>query len=198
MGNFRRRLMMQKSGIVLPEGYTRLEYASNAKASWAQYRDRLVTNYTFLKDDSLDIVVRRRDSSPFMGGYMFKPDWYSETADYWYLFGTRYSNITYLKDTWLHYKYENHILTEDVSGLKLSARTSEEYSSYKFAIFGSSASPYHANCDIASVKISNADGPVMDLIPALRQSDNIVGMFDLISNSFFESEDGILVAGPEV
>lgn len=47
-------------------------------------------------------------------------------------------------------------------------------------------------------RISDSNGLVMDLVPAKRDSDGVVGMLDLVSGTFYTSADEPFIAGEEI
>ena len=54
-------------------------------------------------------------------------------------------------------------------------------------------------CKISEFEITENGTPVQKLVPAKRNSDNAIGMYDMISDTFFENAGtGEFIAGPEV
>ena len=50
-----------------------------------------------------------------------------------------------------------------------------------------------------SVKISNNAEIVRNYVPAKRNSDNVIGMYDKVTNTFFTNQgSGTFIAGPEI
>lgn len=53
-------------------------------------------------------------------------------------------------------------------------------------------------CRCLRFKISNADGVVMELLPHKRNSDGAIGLLDIVSGTFYQSESESFIAGSEI
>jgi len=66
-------------------------------------------------------------------------------------------------------------------------------------LFGYNSSNVHSNLRIYSCKIYDGQNLIRDFIPCCRESDNTVGMYDLINDIFYSSKSrNNFIAGPEI
>ncbi|MBR6837984.1 MAG: hypothetical protein IKM94_00220 [Alphaproteobacteria bacterium] len=82
---------------------------------------------------------------------------------------------------------------------KTETYTSNILSAYLFARNNANTAGNFSSSRIFSFNIVQDDVEVINLIPAKRNSDNVVGMYDTVSGRFFTNAgSGTFVAGPEV
>ena len=67
-----------------------------------------------------------------------------------------------------------------------------------FTIFGSHSGSYKSSFSLYDLSITKNSVEIMHLVPAVRNSDNVAGLLDLVGNTFYEPTGGALVAGPDV
>ena len=73
------------------------------------------------------------------------------------------------------------------------------YNNKKISLLGSAVIYRRIKAKLYSIKLYNNDNVVFDGIPARRKSDNVIGLYDTVTNTFFTNAGtGIFVAGPDV
>lgn len=107
------------------------------------------------------------------------------------------------------YKFTDSLLTvADFSGNILASKNKSTYTppsisnNFTMYLFKRHSLISSEKCGLFKVyycKISNNGNPVLNLIPVKRVSDNVVCMYDTISDTYFENiGTGNFVAGPEL
>lgn len=66
----------------------------------------------------------------------------------------------------------------------------------RFRLFG--ARNQHAGMKVWYFQLYDGESLVRDLIPCYRKADDVIGMYDLISNAFYVSSVGTFTKGPNV
>lgn len=200
MSHFRRRLMMQRKASILPAGYTQLEYIER-DADNQGYIDtgiKMVPTYSMILDFKPMKYIPVPNSPGFWGGYYFCLGMAS--AEY-KLFPFRknipisYSQSLMPIGTWQSAILDNQCITMAGETYTVSS-TNDIYNFWLLSSYRDSS--YASYCQISYFKASNGETILMELIPAKRNSDSVVGMYDLVSNKFITPTGGTLNAGPKV
>lgn len=198
MSHFRRRLMMQRKASILPAGYTQLEYIER-DADNQGYIDtgiKMKPSYSMLLDFNPLSKSYMGSTPSFWGGRYFY--FFRSSSDYsLYPFRDSLPVSFPLESmplgTWQRAILDNNYIT-------MGGRTyavSDMNDTHNFILLsdwylGESYS------QISYFKVSDGDTVLMELIPARRNSDSAVGMYDLVSNNFLTSPSGTIKAGPKV
>lgn len=91
--------------------------------------------------------------------------------------------------------YDSTVLTG--SGLDFSTRSSQHC--YLFACDTSGGAAQFSSIKVKTFKILKDNVVVRDFVPCIRSADNLVGMYDLVSQTFFLNRgSGVFIAGPDV
>lgn len=200
MGNFRRRLMMQRKASILPAGYTQLEYIER-DADNQGYIDtgiKMVPTYSMILDFKPMKDITGPSTPAFWGGYYFCL-WITSAEYRLYPFRKNipraYSKSLMPIGTWQRVILDNKSIT--MAGATYTVSSTSDI--YNFWLLSSYKDSYYASyCQISYFKVSNGETILMELIPAKRSSDSVVGMYDLVSNKFITPTGGTLNAGPKV
>lgn len=200
MSHFRRRLMMQRKASILPAGYTQLEYIER-DADNQGYIDtgiKMVPTYSMILDFNPLSKSSMGSTPPFWGGYYFCLN--STSAGYRLFpfrnkFPIEYSQSLMPIGTWQRAILDNQRIT--MAGETYTVSSTSD--TYNFWLLSSNRDGYYASyCQISYFKVSTGDAMLMELIPARRNSDSVIGMYDLVSNKFITPTGGTVKAGPKV
>ena len=198
----------------LPAGYTQLEYL---ESSGTQYIDTGISPDLYTR---VDYKVRFLDNettsgAPIIGARVgrdnynrFLPISYSfggQPVNVWRtVFGNSQRGDTYI-DFNINYegsfqpKHQKSIVNGvTYSWAKITFRKDEQNTIYLFATSGYSESLYNSKGRIYYVKIYvDSENLSFNGIPARRDSDGVLGMYDTVSGTFFtNSGTGTFIAGP--
>ena len=175
-------------GEPLPDGYTQLEYVSSGTAGFTGYLD---TGIVPQISDTIKIKVFRRHVYAFWGADNFVTA--VNGTDYWRVFnrgGTQKG--TYVVNAWNEYIYQNGILTDSVR--RWSQASAGIACTQPMYLFRRQSASQICNCDISYFLIKGK----IELIPARRDADGVVGFYDKINKVFLPPTAGVLKAGPEI
>ena len=194
------------SGTILPNGYTPLEYI---ESTGTQYIDTGIspTNATETKivgqytgwagnNDTLFGALRLNGYDYYgfgTGGERWRL-WYGSSGAPWVLFGAKDTQ----KHTFLLKNKSIYIddLTTPAAASQLSTTTNR--SMYLFCANYAGTASYLAKAKIFSVTIKENNTIIQDLIPARRNSDGEIGMYDIVRNTFLTNVGtGNFTAGPD-
>ena len=192
---------IQCAGGTYVGGYTELEYI---ESTGTQYID------TGIKLASTDIIEARfRNTSSNQGSALYGVYAMGESSAF-------YANSTYYSygsnnkvDTNIAVDTQWHTLVHDfVTGyLQLDSNRvnfapftfTNSVNNYLFSRFYNNAYGYNFIGEIKSYKITRNAQVIMDLIPVRRNSDNAIGMYDRVTNTFFgNAGTGTFTAGSDV
>jgi hypothetical protein len=181
--------------VTIPEEYTELEYI---ESTGTQYIDtgiipntttRVVTKIAF--PDIVDTVLCWGSRSS--GTYLSSLDQFycgRINAVLWY-----YSATT---QTVIHTDIRPNVFYDiDVTNTRVTATATQ--SIYLFALNNLGTATTDSSSKIAKFEIYNNGVMVRNLVPVKRNSDNVLGMYDLVSGQFFTNQGtGSFVAGPAI
>lgn len=191
---------MQRKASILPAGYTQLEYIERDEDNQG-YIDtgiKMEPTYSMILDFNPLSKSSMGSTPPFWGGYYFC---LRITSAEYRLFPFRNNiPITYSESlmpigTWQRAILDNQRIT--MAGATYTVSSTSD--TYNFRLLSSYRDDYYASyCQISYFKVSTGDAMLMELIPAKRNSDSVVGMYDLVSNKFITPTGGTVKAGPKV
>lgn len=198
MSHFRRRLMMQGKASILPAGYTQLEYIERDADNQGYIDTGLIMKQSYQMILDFMPVQELNKYQGFWGTVLFNFICSKSNTFYLYFFKTQptvvysteaffgaWNEVTYNSSLYLNgNRFTNKGTSDDAMPMLL-------LTSYK----------YMTNVSYTKVsyfKVSDGDTVLMELIPARRNSDSAVGMYDLVSNNFLTSPSGTIKAGPKV
>jgi len=178
---------------ILPTGYTQLEYI---QSSSTQYIDTGITQSTRAVID-----MQAPHISTEMVAFMYAPI----NASSWENgFGVYRDQITgpTVFDSAIRRTYD---ITYDNTSLTMSAdginRTTSSYhfpNNSQIALFGTTSAVRRITGKLYLAKIYNGDTLVAHFIPARRNSDNALGLYDIVRDTFLTNAGtGTFTAGPE-
>lgn len=191
-----------KSG--LPLGYQAIEYV---ESSGTQYIDTGISGECKVIIDcqgndtasASEIVVGSYTSAPsFFGAYGATNKWGMSGSSYGLLTDVDYTTRATFE---IYFRDDAYI---KVNGTTYTcAGTVPIYTSATYALFrakGKASSVYYyASAKIYSCKFEQNNTLVRNLIPARRNSDNVIGMYDTVTDTFLTNEGtGSFVAGPNI
>lgn len=198
MSHFRRRLMMQRKASILPAGYTQLEYIER-DADNQGYIDtgiKMKPSYSMLLDFNPLSKSTMGKTPSFWGGRYF----------YFYISSRGYSLYPFRDSlpvsfplesmplgTWQRAILDNNCIT--MGGQTYDVSSMDDTHNF---ILLSDWYLGESNSQTSYFKVSDGDIVLMELIPARRNSDSAVGMYDLVSNNFLTSPSGTIKAGTKV
>lgn len=190
-----------KNTTLLPKEYQEVEYI---ESTGKQYIDtnfipsgkelRIITSFEYVRDHNRLSLFGNNSSVPYyLTVYGSVPLFYVGSS----------SAISCGKQTALNTKYildvevKDGVITAKWDGEESTATyTGNLNTQNEYYIFGSNANGSLAESDsgyrLFSFKIYDDDTLVRDYIPCYRKSDNVIGLYDLVNNEFYEN------AGTEV
>ena len=124
-------------------------------------------------------------------------------------------NAIFCSDSWTDYtqytQNQRHKIVYDLSntqslsvdgvlfGTKTNAISTAIFPLALFALNRNNSIICQAKFRCYGFRISNGQSHLLNFIPAKRNSDGAIGMYDLVSNAFFEnSGTGVFIAGAEI
>lgn len=198
----RRRALLSvtPSSIITPEDtYTRLTYI---ECDGQQYID---LGYVVKEDDVIEadfILTKIADADTFLfgtadttSGLWF--EFYSKTA--YVRFGAGESKSISSSAGKYSVKLQKGKVTLGTTETALEYEQMPDNTINLFAGRGSTSAAYsrgHYRC--TKFRISDSNGMVMDLIPAKRDSDGVIGMLDTVSGTFYTSAEEPFLGGGEI
>ena len=220
VGNSNTNISPIIKGIVLPEEYTRLEYIESSGTQWIE--DTTLVNNFVTGAIEVKLDLSRSNSGRFVG---FTPTG-SATSDRYTIFGSLaviasnhdiamcYSNYTQWSD-----KTDNNIDLTKVSVVKYdftsgsqklyidgdynrestftASPTATNYTFKMFKIHKDDG--YQANARVYYAKVYKGTELVRHYIPAKRNSDNVLGMYEVKTGIFLTNQgSGTFTAGSEI
>ncbi|MBR6751871.1 MAG: hypothetical protein IKL95_01200 [Alphaproteobacteria bacterium] len=180
----------------LPSGYTQLEYIESERGA---YIDTGISYGKFVHDIQFTIDGQRNLLGCGVSDSMF---WEATDADR-FIFSSS-SNGYILGNPANRNIVEFSINTTEASltvGNDTRTHTHSSTSNRTYLLFALNGSTtYSALAKLYSLKVYNdSDVLIQDLVPAKRNSDGAVGLYDTVSGEFFEnSGSGEFIAGPVV
>jgi len=199
---------------ILPSGYKRLEYI---ESSGTQYIDTGIIPSTNMKINCKMQYVNIQGRLFYRGIGNYSPlrfyPFYANIEDQAYtcLIGssaTFYSGVDGLKLSILDFEWKSNgeyisSVTQDGQAHNVSSTSNSTFtqSMYLFGLNNNNRlySDYPTDVNIHSCKLWKSGSLVRSFIPSQRLSDNAIGMYDLVSNTFFTNQGmGSFTAGPEV
>lgn len=197
----------------LPIGYLKLQYIESTGTQWI---DTLITAKTntkieirvLVKSINDDYIVGARRDSGDTRFYLL----HSNNSKGWAVTKDRWDGGSFVRSSsqtnrWYDIKTEClsagcTLQVDDGSVISSSVSSSPNYGLNIYA-FGcnnrGTASPSPSGTSIAYLKIEQDNVLVRDFVPCKRLSDGAIGMYDLVSQSFFgNAGTGEFIAGPPV
>lgn len=200
-----------KEKLYLPEEYTQLEYI---ESSGTQYID---TGFKPNQNSGVETLVetydtnvlynnpfgaRNENQEQFFVGIQTSPDGNNKNST-WFL---RYETQYYISEFGIKYGQNHIILNKNIYTINGDSYT------FNSTIFQSSNNMYLFACNnngktnnrgmrgkMYYFKLYDNDVLIRNMIPCIRKSDNVVGMYDTVNNLFYEnSGTGNFIAGPEL
>lgn len=197
---------LNTSEQILPDGYTQLEYL---ESTGTQYID---LGFGFQGSDDAEIdfqmtqaptsaegIFGGRDTSSARG-YML----YAEAITDGFVFLYNNTYITNLNNDW----YDRHVFKKTGTNIyfdgvansqTVSASFTQTKHAFLFAWHTEGNQPNRSKTKIFSFTMTRSGSKYCELIPAKRDSDGVLGMYDIVRNTFLtNSGTGSFVAGPSV
>lgn len=197
---------LNTSEPILPDGYTQLEYL---ESKGSQYID---LGFGFQGSDDVEIdfqmtqaptsaegIFGGRDTSSTRG-YML----YAEARTDGFVFMHNNTYITNINNDW----YDRHVFKKTGSNIyfdgvvnsqTVSASFTQTRTALIFSWRNEGASPVNSKSRIFSFTVTRSKAKYCELVPAKRDSDGVLGMYDIVRNTFLtNSGTGTFIAGPAV
>ena len=187
--------MMQRKAGILPAGYTQLEYIERDASNRGYINTGIKMMHTYAM--TLDFKpVTLGDYIPLWGGQYFSLTSRTSTKLYLLNFSTRSTRVNDLLRVgqWYHVVLDNRRL--NIAGSTFYGGTTDDTTT--FLLMNNTKYKAQSYSQVAYFKVSNGETVLMELIPAKRNSDSVVGMYDLVSNKFITPTGGTVKAGPKV
>lgn len=187
--------MMQRKSGILPAGYTQLEYIERDASNRGYINTGIKMMHTYAM--TLDFnPVTLGNYIPLWGGKYFSLTSRTPSKLYLLNFSTRSTSVNDLLSAgqWYHVVLDNMSL--NIDGRTFKGGTSDD--TYTFLLMNNQSYNGQSYSQVAYFKVSIGNAMLMELIPAKRNSDSVVGMYDLVSNKFITPTGGTVKAGPKV
>ena len=177
----------------LPSGYTQLEYLESTGTQYIDTGDNATTNMSF--EISFSDTILSQEGSQLIG-----------TGNIGVALYRLLGWVCRLPNTLFYYSLTNSDAVTDILYITPTSITSQNYQS-SWIQRSDRNQPNNSNVLIFSnvigklfyAKIWEGDMLTHNFIPAQRNSDNEIGMYDLVSNTFFTNAGtGEFIAGPVV
>lgn len=171
--------------LILPSEYTQVEYI---ESNGTQYID---TGYQITSTTDIEIKARSGGSATQVFGIEANNIGYILTAGHWRIFSTSgYRNVNYLdihefKTVGSKVYLKDGTLVVDCEATPVNI---PNYNLYLFARNVSGTINYGTNAKIYYFRIYNNNVLVRDFIPCYRNSDNEIGMYDLVNDVFYTNQ----------
>ena len=185
--------------VVIPDGYTQLEYIESTGTQYIDTGFAYSSSMLATLDISVDFQYTAKESNSrfvFGDAMNFGLNWYNGTDIYIY-----YNNMT--ANTGFTDGLTRHVYRQiGVNGyvdetLKLTKSASGSYSG-TIKLFSNGAQG-QTKGKLYSCSITDNGTLVRNLVPAKRNSDNTVGMYDTVSSTLYTNKGtGTFVAGAEI
>ena len=195
---------LNTSKQVLPDGYTQLEYL---ESSGSQYID---IGFGFQGSDDVEIdfqmtqaptsaegIFGGRDTGSARG-YMLYAE--ARTDGFVFLYNNKY--ITNLNNDW----YDRHVFKKNGTNIyfdgvansqTVSASFTQTQHAFLFAWHTEGNQPNRSKTKIFSFIMTRSGSKYCELIPAKRDSDGVLGMYDIVRDTFLTNAGtGSFIAGP--
>ncbi|MCQ2581297.1 MAG: hypothetical protein MJ164_03985 [Alphaproteobacteria bacterium] len=196
-------LFVETANATLPSDYTELEYI---ESTGTQYIDTGIIGKTGISAEAKFILTSLTATSALLGNRS------SSESRFWVIlqFNQKW-DVTIGADTQVGQVEKNKIYTTyfnssssgwyfDVNGMRVSSGSGISNNTnnlWMFAVNNMGASQYHFTGKVYYVKLWNGDDLVRSYIPARRNSDTKIGMYDTVSGTFFTNAGtGDFIAGP--
>ena len=197
---------LNTSKQVLPDGYTQLEYLESTGTQYInlgfgfQGSDDTEIDFQMTQaPTSAEGIFGDRDTSSARG-YML----YAEARTDGFVFLHNNNYITNLNNDW----YDRHVFKKVgskiyfdgvVNSQTVSASFTQTQHAFLFAWHTEGNQPNRSKTKIFSFTVTRSGSKYCELIPAKRDSDGVLGMYDIVRNKFLtNSGSGSFVAGPSV
>lgn len=197
---------LNTSEPILPDGYTQLEYLESKGSQYInlgfgfQGSDDVEIDFQMTQaPTSAEGIFGGRDTSS-VRGYML----YAEARTDGFVFMHNNTYITNINNDW----YDRHVFKKTGSniyfdGVANSQTVSASFTQTRTALIFSwrneGAAPVNSKSRIFSFTVTRSGAKYCELVPAKRDSDSVLGMYDIVRNTFLtNSGTGTFVAGPAV
>ena len=197
----------------VPAGYTALEYVES-HATTAADGQHVDTGYKVTQQTSVEVDFQFTDTTnhTWMGllgsrgagpGYESRACFICMDGKWRFDWVDTHSETTMLSDALARHQLVMSGGTaslEDGTSITIPrTMSSNPYDLYLFSLNTGGSQSTCCNARIYSAKIAEGGVPQMNLVPARRDSDGAVGLYDTVGGSFHPGEGtGSLVAGPDV
>ena len=175
------KCLIYKKEPILPSGYTQVNYIRATNNSYIDtgYKPNANTNI------KMKIIVSNGTARPF--GVLEGNVGYLNSVGYWRIFATGGQKIEPMGT----YDYEiqgNKVYRDGELIYTGGIPISFNYNLYLFASNQNGTPNYGTNGYLYYFKIYDNDVLVRDFIPCYRNSDNVVGLYDLVNNVFYTNQ----------
>ena len=186
-----------KEQSILPDGYTQLEYIESTGTQWIDTQIEIIPKK---QDIIIDLTMGKctnlvNSENGVFGVCRYTGSSWTNQA------GARWKTVDILRGSWASGFQDNAVVQQDINYLHIeknnttfndnllsnflfTSTKSDQHSIYLFATFPQTDKT--GAISIYYCKISNTKGEVLrELIPARRNSDNELGLYDIVSDNFF-------------
>lgn len=207
------KYILQECGLIIPDGYTKLQYIQSqaVSASSGSYIDlgytptsnvKMLIDFQYLNDRNngyCAIFGSRRSSQNDTRSLCL---WYYRANGFTYAYNSRHSAKTSTLFTERMSVEINKNICKFNDGTTISNPESSftcNQDLYLFCTNTGGSAATNSNLRIFSFKLD--DGNVhLNLVPCKRNSDNVIGMIDTNTKTFYTNQDNShpFIAGPEI
>lgn len=175
----------------LPDGYTQLEYI---EATGTQFIDTNISNGKFVHDIEFTSTDRNLMGFSTTAGTF----WGSEQNAQAYELGTESIDLNTQERRIITYNTLNGQFSLEADGESVSYNKSSIVNTY--SLFHIKDSQYCSKAKLYSLNVYDSNGNlIQNLIPAKRDFDSNIGLYDIVSHNFFENQGtGNFVAGGNI
>ena len=180
---------------LLPSGYTQLEYIESTGTQ--RIEPNISGNARWVITAQANLIKGNSQVLISSTGSGESGTWYGESTNsrVWGAGGTALSDIPPTTKTTADLTFNNSGITGTIGGISVVRNITSKNSIW--SIFASTSQSYPFIGKLFEATVYQNDEIVRKLIPAKRDSDNVLGMYDTVTGQFFTNAGtGEFIAGP--
>ena len=182
--------------------YTKLGYIQSTGTQWIdtgvnpKIKPRVVAKFKFINNNDTDYWGNNA-----INGSAYYADFSSRNLSYYRYGSTTYQNVPcQVGLNELHiWDVSKEVYVDGV--LKFTSQNTYTYnaSQSNIYIFKAARANYYSSYQLYDFQLYDGDDLVRHFIPSKRNSDNVVGLYDMVTKTFFtNSGSGDFIEGPEI
>ena len=173
----------------LPSGYTEVEYVQNTTQAYINTNLQVYSSKTNSYEVEVKVIAAKHDSTTYQNVFSCM----SEDSEPYQGFTYRYRSNTLSGETFPTGQNTFTVVNNADSTQNVTVTSSSSQRTYThtypltlFCGLNSSRNPFRwTNSKFYSCKVTMNGVLIMDLVPCIRDNDSMVGMYDIVGNSFY-------------